>query len=110
MIRFAWFRWLWERLRAQRALIVVQGDVLPAQLPKRGLVLLRDDGEDWSIGMLCPCGCKQRIELPLIREVRPSWRLTVEHDGSPTLVPSVWLREGCRSHFFVKHGKVQWVR
>lgn len=110
MIPFTWFRQLCERLRAQRSMIVIQGDALPAQMPKRALVLLREDGEDWSVGMLCPCGCKQRVELPLIREVKPSWRLTLEQDGSPTLLPSVWLREGCRSHFFLKRGRVQWVR
>lgn len=109
MIAFTWFRRLYERLRSQRALVVVQGEALPVKLPKRALVLLRDDGEDWSIGMRCPCGCNQRVELPLIREVKPSWRLTLERDGSPTLAPSVWLREGCRSHFFVRCGRVLWV-
>lgn len=110
MIPFTWFRRLCEGLRAQRKLVVVHGDALPAQLPKRGLVLLQEDGEDWSVGMRCPCGCKQRVELPLVREAKPSWKLTLEQDGSPTLTPSVWLREGCRSHFFLRRGRVQWVR
>lgn len=92
-----------------RTLTVLQGDALPVKLPRRGLILLRDGGEDWSIGLMCPCGCGQRIELPLIKEACPHWKLHVEQDGTPTLAPSVWLQDGCRSHFFVRHGKVAWV-
>jgi len=27
------------------------------ELPLWNLVVARDDGEDWSVGMCCPCGC-----------------------------------------------------
>lgn len=92
-----------------RTLSVLQGDALPQKLPRRGLILLRDGSEDWSIGLMCPCGCGQRIELPLIQEAFPRWKLHVELDGTPTLEPSIWLQGGCRSHFFVRCGKVEWV-
>jgi len=98
-----------EWLLPARTLTPLQGDSLPEPLPRRALVLLRDGSEDWCIGMQCPCGCGQRVELPLIPEVKPHWNLQIESDGRPTLVPSVWLREGCRSHFFVRRGKVEWV-
>lgn len=109
MSQFKWFRHFIEWLLPARTLTVVKGDVAPTKLPLRGLVLLQDGGEYWSVSMRCPCGCGQTIELPLIREVKPSWTLSVEKNGSPTLTPSVWLREGCRSHFFVRRGKVRWV-
>jgi hypothetical protein len=28
--------------------------------------------------------------------------------GRPTLRPSVWLRTGCRSHFWIRDGRVEW--
>ena len=59
-----------EWLLPARALTVLQGDSLPEKLPRRGLVILRDGGEDWCVGMRCPCGCGQRVELPLLPEVK----------------------------------------
>ena len=97
--------WAWP----YRTLIVIDGDGLPAILPTRDLVLLTDDGEPWSVAMMCPCGCGQLVELPLLREVRPRWSLQVDKKNRPTLHPSVWLHDGCRSHFFVRRGKVEWV-
>jgi len=26
-------------------------------MPRRDLVLAREDDEDWCVGMRCPCGC-----------------------------------------------------
>lgn len=103
-----WLLRFLEWLLPARTLKVLQDDALPERLPRRGLVLLRDAGEDWCVGMRCPCGCGQRIELPLIPEAKPHWKLRLEPDCSPTLTPSVWLRDGCRSHFFVRRGKVEW--
>lgn len=107
-------RSLWRRFkewgRAPRRLVFVEGDALPAKLPARDLVVLRGDGEDWSVAMRCPCGCDQRVELPLIPEAKPRWTLEYHHTRGPTLHPSVWLRDGCRSHFFIRSGKVDWVQ
>ena len=107
-LKIAWLR-LAEWWAGPRKKIVVQGDVPPDQLPARDLVLLREGGEAWSIMMRCPCGCGQPVELPLIREARPRWSLQVDQDGHPTLAPSIWRREGCRAHYFVRRGKVVWV-
>ena len=57
----------------------------------------------------CPCGCGQKVELALIREANPRWSLRNDLGNHPTLSPSVWLREGCRSHFFVRAGRIRWA-
>lgn len=62
----------------------------------------------WLASMLCPCGCGDLIQLSLLERDSPSWRLTVDESGSPTLAPSVWRSKGCRSHFFVRDGYVIW--
>lgn len=107
-LKIVWLR-LTEWWADPRKVIEVQGELAPDQLPSRDLVLTREGGEVWSVMMRCPCGCGQPVELPLIREVRPRWSLQVDKDGHPTLVPSIWRREGCRAHYFVRRGKVVWV-
>jgi hypothetical protein len=103
-----WWRRLWARFAPRRSLKIVAGDMLPAKLPRRDLVLARDGDEDWSVGLRCPCGCGQRLEMMLLKGVKPRWDVTVDRRGHVSLHPSVWLREGCKSHFWVRSGKIVW--
>lgn len=104
----SWFRQVWDRYGPARRLIVVEGDTLPDRLPYRNLVLLRDDGENWSVGMLCPCGCGDTIELMLLEDARPRWDVDADGAGRASLRPSVWRKTGCRSHFWVRGGRIHW--
>lgn len=103
-----WWRNTWARVGPHRRLRVIEGDSLPPRLPRRDLVLAREDGEDWCVGMRCPCGCGRTIELLLIPEAKPRWDISVDSTGRPTLSPSVWLQRGCRSHFWLRGGRVEW--
>jgi hypothetical protein len=103
-----WWRCLKEAVGPSRRLRIVEGDTLPNELPMTDLVLARDEGEDWCVGLRCPCGCGQRLEMMLLKEVRPRWDLSVDSRRRVSLYPSVWLRSGCRSHFWVREGKVIW--
>jgi hypothetical protein len=107
-LKIMWLR-LTEWWTSPRKVIEVYGELSPSKLPSRDLLLLREGGEAWSILMRCPCGCDQPVELPLIREARPRWSLRVNKAGYPTLAPSIWRREGCRAHYFVRDGKVVWI-
>ncbi len=91
-----------------RRLSVVESDCLPDSLPLRSLVLAREDDEDWCVGFRCPCRCGRKIELLVIKEAKPRWDLKVDAADRPTLTPSVWLRDGCKSHFWIRKGEVQW--
>lgn len=105
------FRWTKERREVWtpvRRVRVISGDTLPSDLPKRDLVLARDGDEDWCVGMRCPCGCGIKIELLLIPEAKPRWDIAIDKQQRPTLTPSVWVQRGCRSHFFVRTGRVVW--
>lgn len=102
----------WRRLKAavtpRRFVKVIEGDGLPTRLPLWDLIVAREDNEDWSVGMRCPCGCGYRLEMMLLKNVKPRWQLSVSERGYPSLHPSVWLSEGCRSHFWLREGKVVW--
>lgn len=104
-----WFLKLRENLLPARRLIVIEADSPPLKLPRRNLVLAREDDEDWAVAFRCPCGCGKRLELMLLEEVFPKWSISIDVEDRPTLHPSVWLKKGCKSHFWLRKGKVIWV-
>jgi Family of unknown function (DUF6527) len=108
MTRPRWLRRILARLALPRRLRIVEGDSLPERLPWRDVVLARDGDEDWCVGMRCPCGCGRTIELLVIAEAKPRWDMSIDRKRRPSLSPSVWLQKGCRSHFWLKAGRVRW--
>ncbi|WP_352712171.1 DUF6527 family protein [Mesorhizobium sp. M0586] len=77
-------------------------------MPERDLVLTLDDGEPWSVGMLCPCQCGATIEMLIIPGAKPRWDFDLDAARRPTLRPSVWRNTGCKSHFWVRRGRIHW--
>ena len=63
-----WFRSIWQRHGPKRRLIVIDDDTPPAPIPSRHVYLCRDEGDDWSAAMRCPCGCGDDLELMLLSE------------------------------------------
>lgn len=58
----------------------------------------------------CPCGCGDLIMLSLAKDASPSWRVKLDRLGRPSLSPSVNKTSGCRSHFWLRKGKIEWAR
>lgn len=59
----------------------------------------------WAVFFLCPCGCKDEVNIPVLDP--GSWSLRL--DGVvPTISPSIARLTGCKSHFFITDGKVKW--
>ncbi|WP_414144281.1 DUF6527 family protein [Burkholderia territorii] len=56
----------------------------------------------------CPCPCSETITLSLQKVHKPHWNLQATIDGRGTLYPSVWRTQGCRSHFWIRDGRVYW--
>jgi hypothetical protein len=107
-----WPRWIVkqvDRILPGRRVIIVEADTPPQKLPRRNLVLAREENEDWAVAFHCPCGCGKRLELLLIEEAKPHWSISINKKGKPTLHPSVWLKGGCKSHFWLRNGKIFWV-
>jgi hypothetical protein len=103
-----WWRQFLARFSPRRALTIIESDSLPERLPRRNIVLAREDGEDWCVGLRCPCGCGERLEMMMLENVTPRWDIVLDGKGRASLRPSVWRRVGCRSHFWVKDGKIIW--
>jgi Family of unknown function (DUF6527) len=86
----------------------VMVEELPDALRTRTLYVLAEHGSQLQASMLCPEGCGIVINLNLLPDDHPRWYLTVDAGGKPTLHPSVWRREGCCAHFFVRAGRIDW--
>jgi hypothetical protein len=108
MKRPVWYLKLKEYVLPARRIAIVEADTPPDSLPSRNLILAREDNEDWAVAFRCPCGCGKRLELLLVDEAKPNWKLTLKNGEKPTLHPSVWLKNGCRSHFWLRDGKIVW--
>lgn len=110
----AWLEHALERWgawwRGDLRVVEMEGDTLPAEMPRRLLVHMVDGRMSWSAGLVCPCGCGEVIELLLLRSADPHWTLSIDRYDRPTLHPSVWKKVGCKSHFWLRKGRVIWVK
>jgi len=81
---------------------------LPKNLNQKVVYIIGVKGNEWLAVLSCPCGCGSKIQLNLLKEEKPFWTWGVNERGAPTLSPSVWRTVGCKSHFFVRAGAIQW--
>lgn len=125
----SWLALVWAALRAwvglrSRRLPPVPGPSRPAESPPSRYRVVHSDEEPdelepmlvyaigegahlWHVALLCPCGCDAKIQLNALADASPRWTL-IEREGLPTIRPSVWRKVGCRSHFFIRDGRVDW--
>src|SRR5580704_8443771 len=66
---------------------------LPQRLSDHTLYLLGTP-RPWSAALLCPCGCRELIQLSLLEQDSPSWRLSWRRKKRVTLEPSIWRTKG----------------
>jgi hypothetical protein len=88
---------------------IVVGE-MPEPVKHTALYIYSSNGYWWGAALACPCGCGSLIELNLLPEGNPSWKVTSHLDTSISLHPSVWRNLGCGSHFWVNQGLIRWVR
>jgi hypothetical protein len=113
--------WIWERVAFLPRLILrfwtnskprtfshLHVDEFPDSLKSFNVYLAGEGKHIWAAAMICPCGCKEVIELNLLQQARPCWSVQEHKDGSISLAPSIWRQKGCRSHFFLRKGEIEW--
>ena len=82
---------------------------VPLNVEPSRVYLVGEGGHLWQAVFKCPCGCEADVQLPLMPEGRPRWDATVHSDDTVSLRPSINRTVGCRSHFFIRHGQVEWA-
>lgn len=65
-------------------------------------------GHKWAV-FKCPCRCGTVISLALRDTHTPHWKMQI-NDRRPTLHPSVWQKVGCKSHFWIRDGAIDWCK
>lgn len=82
---------------------------LPGRLNPKSVYLVGENEHFWCVALLCPCGCREVIQLNLVTNTRPLWTFELhKNTNTLTLRPSVCRTSGCRSHFFLRGGRVDW--
>jgi hypothetical protein len=108
LCRRAWqsvYGWL---VPPHRTLVVEE--TLPKKLKHRALYVVQEDGYREQAAMICPCGCRHVLQMNLLPDESPCWRLIEHEDGTASLHPSVWRKKDCGSHFWFRKGRVHWCR
>lgn len=82
---------------------------LPEKISKKEIYILGECFDPWALAFTCPCGCKSIIQLNLLREAKPRWEFNLYKNKKITVKPSVWRKVGCRSHFFIRKGRIVWA-
>ncbi len=90
------------------AMQIVEGN-LPKKLKRRIFYIVQEDGFQEHAAMLCPCGCGAILQMNLLPDERPCWRVMLHADGTVSLNPSVWRQKECGSHFWFRHSRVKHV-
>ena len=49
--------------------------------------IVREDGFDEQVALLCPCGCGRVLQMNLLPDERPCWRVMRNADRTVTLDP-----------------------
>ena len=99
--------WVERRFVPPYRTMVVE-ESLPERLLRRAVYIVRDDGFDEQVALLCPCGCGRILHMNLLPDERPCWRVTRNVDRTVTLHPSIWRNKDCGSHFWLRNGRIRW--
>jgi len=76
---------------------------IPKQLEEFTLYISEEFGH---ITHICPCGCKQKIDIGIAPFWKDGWTMT-ENNGEVSLSPSL-LNRFCGAHYFFRNNKIEW--
>jgi len=102
-----WWKRFFYREKNYRYLFVEE---IPERPDSKTIYLITHQGYCWQIVMVCPCGCKKLLYMNAIKDHHPCWKFEIHGRRNISLHPSIHRQVGCKSHFFVHHGKIDWCR
>jgi hypothetical protein len=85
---------------------------LPAEddIEEGVIFIVGENGYEWLAAFTCPCGCGDLIQLNLLKDVKPGWRISRRNPQKISISPSIDREVGCKSHFTVINGEIKWWR
>jgi hypothetical protein len=97
-VRFVQTPWFYRR-----KFRIVRSEELPDKLKKHKLYAIGED-VPWLAALQCPCGCGEIVQLSLLENDRPRWRLRKEKDGTAPSHPQFGKAKGANPTFFSETG------
>ena len=104
------WKWLKSILIKEKRFRYLKAEELPDSLDADVIYLIGENTYLWSAAMICPCGCRETLHMNLLENVKPNWSVTTHADATLTLHPSIWRKVGCRSHFIIRKGYIDWCK
>ena len=102
-------RWFVAQLKLRDSTVRYECvEEFPRKLKPFTLYVAGEQQHFLAAAMLCPCGCGDAIELNLLQQASPQWKIRLHPNGSVSLIPSVWRSKGCRSHFWLWNSRIEW--
>lgn len=101
-------KWLRSHRREPIRFRTERVDRLPKIIKADLIYQIGDEDCVWAAALRCPCGCGDVIQLSLVHDTSPSWRIQERKSRDITLLPSVWRTVGCRSHFIIYRSRLIW--
>ncbi len=102
-----WWKRLFSKEKAYRYIFI---DDVPDRLNNKVIYLITHQDQCWQIVMICPCGCGKLLHMNVIKDYHPCWKYEFDSHKRISLQPSIHRQVGCKSHFFIRNGKVNWCR
>jgi len=62
-----------------------------------------------AVIFLCPCNCGELVAFPTQgSELESYWKADFGTQGLLTMTPSIKMESGCKSHYTIRNGMVEW--
>lgn len=81
---------------------------IPDDLQNNEAYIVEKAGRKVWLVLNCPCPDHHRLTINLSHNSRPSWDVDTA-TGYLSVYPSLWLKDGCNSHFWIRDGDVRMV-
>ena len=81
----------------------------PGDMEPNEIYIESEDGEYFQAAMICCCGCNEVLYMNLCKQIKPCWSVEIDKDGLVTFIPSINRIVGCKSHFWIRNGVIQWA-
>ncbi len=98
-----------KKTRKEKVYQYTFSEDVPDKLKRYEIYIIGSKECYWQIVMLCPCGCKTVLHINLLNDYKPSWIYEMNSRQAITIHPSIHRKVDCKSHFFIREGKVVWV-
>lgn len=81
----------------------------PESIKENVIYIIGDIKSPWLLALQCPCKCGQIIQLNLLEDADPHWEFKINKKDKISISPSVWRITGCKSHFVLRNGQIEWA-